>query len=172
MVDRQNRKRGRPSKESLAREKMERQVELWKEAVADAMGKIDEEDSVLGDGSDDGDADDESERPESEQQHIMSKTKPQRVVKNPPSATMGEKSQEGLLTDQFSLLLTAIKGVTADANKKVERQLADFRSEIHRDHHEVTEKLAKRARKTKPIEFRRKGNEDQHNFNEELMESL
>ena len=116
------------------------------------MGKIDdEEDSVLGDGSDDGDADDELERPESEQQHIMSKTKskPQRVVKNPLSATMGEKSQEGLSTDQFSLLLTAIKGVTADANKKVKRQLADFRSEMHRDHHEVTEKLAKWARKTK-----------------------
>ena len=54
----------------------------------------------------------------------------------------------------------------------MDRQLEAFRKEIHRTSTEATEKLERRLKISKRIEFKRKGNEKQYGFNEEVDRHL
>ena len=54
----------------------------------------------------------------------------------------------------------------------MDRQLKAFRKEIHRTSTEATEKLEKQLKTCKAIEFKRKGNEKQYGFNEEVDRHL
>ena len=65
---------------------------------------------------------------------------------------------------QFGLLLSAI----SSSKREVNHQLSLFCKEIHKSSSNVMEKLAKKFKATKSIEFKRKGNKKQYLFNEEL----
>ena len=75
-------------------------------------------------------------------------------------------SSSQLSNDQFSLLLTAINKSKQDMAKDMTSQLNSFKQEIRRNHEDTSERLAKQMKKSKAVEFKRKGNEKQHNFNE------
>lgn len=87
----------------------------------------------------------------------------------------GGSSRSGVTTgndldtaSQFGLLLSAITA----SKKEVNDQLALFRKEIKINSDEVTEKLAKKMKTSKTLEFKRKGNEKQYHFNSEVDEKL
>lgn len=88
----------------------------------------------------------------------------------PPSIldepTPGNSS--GLDAGQFGLLLTAI----ANSKKEVNQQLDLFRREMSVSSHQVTEKLTRKLKMAKPVEFKRRGNEKQHQFNEAVDEQF
>lgn len=143
------------------RDYAKKQVILWKQAVTEAVRKFqsDEEDDEDSDG-----------RQEDDHDHPPSSKYSRKAGGDGCSSGQdGDIVPEGLSTDQFSLLLTAVKGVATDSNKRMEHQLSDLRSEMRREQREVA---ARRSKKTKATEFRRKGNEDQHKFNEELQDAL
>ena len=73
-----------------------------------------------------------------------------------------ERSLQELEDGQMEVLLSAISA----SKKSVDRQLEAFRKEIHRTSTEATEKLERRLKTSKTIEFKRKGNEKQYGFNE------
>ena len=72
------------------------------------------------------------------------------------------------VTIHKALLLSSINS----SKKVVDDKLAEFCEEICRSNNGVSEKLAKKIRSTKPVEFKRKGNQKQHEFNERLSEKL
>ena len=71
-------------------------------------------------------------------------------------------------TDKFQLLLAAINS----SRKSMEQQMENFKEDIRSSHEEATEKLAKRVKRSKPLEFKRRGNELQHKFNDEVIEKF
>ena len=79
-----------------------------------------------------------------------------------------ERSLQELEDGQMEVLLAAI----SESKKSVDRQLEAFRKEIHRTSTEATEKLERRLKTSKTIEFKRKGNEKQYGFNEEVDRHL
>ena len=58
------------------------------------------------------------------------------------------------------------------SKKAVDNKLAEFREEIRQSSNETSERLAKKIKNAKPVEFKRKGNQKQHKFNEGLSEKL
>ena len=72
----------------------------------------------------------------------------------------GSKS-ESLGSDQMGILLQAI-----NASKKV--QLEEFKDEFRQTSCQATERLEKRLKTGRSLDFRRKGNELQYLFNEEV----
>ena len=74
----------------------------------------------------------------------------------------------GLDAGQFGLLLTAI----ANSKKEVNQQLDLFRKELSVSSHQVTEKLTRKLKMSKPVEFKKRGNEKQYQFNEAVDEQF
>ena len=70
--------------------------------------------------------------------------------------------------DQMAILLSAIK----ESKKSVDLKLETFREELKWSSSEASDRLERKLRANKPMEFRRKGNETQHAFNEELDRHL
>ena len=68
----------------------------------------------------------------------------------------------------MAILLSAI----LEPKKSVDLKLETFREEQKQSSLEASDRLEKRLRANKPEEFRRKGNEKQHAFNEELDRHL
>ena len=68
-------------------------------------------------------------------------------------------------TDKFQLLLAAINS----SRKSMEQQMENFKEDIRSSHEEATEKLAKRVKRSKPLEFK---HELQHKFNDEVIEKF
>ena len=70
--------------------------------------------------------------------------------------------------DQMAILLSAIK----ESKKSVYLKLETFREELKQSSSEASDRLERKLRASKPVEFRRKRNEKQHDFNEELDRNL
>ena len=70
--------------------------------------------------------------------------------------------------DQMTLILQVI----SSSKKAMEKQLTDFKNEIRSNHEEVTERMAKKMKRGKALEFKKKGNELQFKFNEEVIDNL
>ena len=68
----------------------------------------------------------------------------------------------------MAILLSAIK----ESKKSVDLKLETFREELKWSSSEASDRLERKLRANKPMEFRRKGNETQHAFNEELDQHL
>ena len=73
-----------------------------------------------------------------------------------------------ITNDQFQQLLSAI----SSTQQKMEDRLCLFRQELVSSQEESTVKALKRARYDKALRFRKKGNEEQHKFNERLGTEL
>ena len=86
---------------------------------------------------------------------------------NPPAS-----GDPPIPTDQVALLIAAINKSSAESKKAMEQQLTEFRAEVRRDQQVATDKISRKVRKTKNLEFKQKGNEDQFRFNEQLDEKL
>ena len=52
------------------------------------------------------------------------------------------------------------------------KAIKDMQAELRRNKDEVADSVARRVKRSLPLEFRRKGNEKQYKFNEELVEKL
>ena len=74
-------------------------------------------------------------------------------------------------SDKFQLLLSAINSSKKSMEQQMASQLAAFKEELRSSHEETSERLAKRVRRNKPLDFRRKGNELQYKFNEGVIEN-
>ena len=77
-------------------------------------------------------------------------------------------SSSSINPDQMSLLLSAINS----SKKAVDRQLVEFRREMQRNSEEVSQKLTKKLKSGRSLEFKRKGNQKQYVFNEEVDEKF
>ena len=75
---------------------------------------------------------------------------------------------DSVTNDQFQQLLSAI----SSTQQKMEDRLCSFRQELVSSQEESTVKALKRARYDKALTFRKKGNEEQHKFNERLGTEL
>ena len=75
---------------------------------------------------------------------------------------------DSVTNDQFQQLLSAI----SSTQQKMEDRLCLFRQELVSSQEESTVKALKRARYDKALTFRKKGNEEQHKFNERLGTEL
>ena len=79
----------------------------------------------------------------------------------------GSKS-ESLGSDLKGILLQVINA----SKKAMDRQLEEFKVEFRRTSCQVTERLEKRLKTGRSLDFRRKGNELQYLFNEEVDRKL
>ena len=68
----------------------------------------------------------------------------------------------------MAILLSAIK----ESNKSVDLKLETFREELKQSSSDDSDRLKRKLRANKPMEFRRKGNVKHHTFNEELNRHL
>ena len=80
----------------------------------------------------------------------------------------GSTETSAISSEQMSLLLTAINS----SKKVVDRQIAEFRREIQKSNEEVSQKLSKKLKTGRSLDFKRKGNEKQYIFNEEVDDKL
>ena len=81
----------------------------------------------------------------------------------------GSTESSAISSEQMSLLLTAINS----SKKAVDRQIAEFRREIQKSNKEVSQKLSKKLKTGRSLDFKRKGNEKQYIiFNEEVDDKL
>lgn len=92
------------------------------------------------------------------------------VPSNPDPTRDG--SDPSIPTDQISLLVSAINKASTASKLAMEQQLAEFRVEMRRDQQDAAVKIARKVKRGKKVEFKRKGNEDQFRFNEQLDDKL
>ena len=87
-----------------------------------------------------------------------------------PSGSSGAGSSSSTISsDQVSLLLSAINS----SKRVVDQQLAEFCREIQCSTKEASDKLSRKLKSGRSVlEFKRKGNEKQYTFNEEVYERL
>jgi hypothetical protein len=77
----------------------------------------------------------------------------------------GESSSTaGVSKEEFSQLMAAMKGI--------QKNMESMKRELSTEREEADERLLKKMRLTKGIEFKRKGNEKQHVFNEEVKDKI
>ena len=81
-------------------------------------------------------------------------------------ATGGEGSSTAVSDDQFSQLMAAIHA----SQNRIDHKFKEFRAEMKQGQEDAAAKGLKRVRHNKPHTFRRKGNEEQANFNEKVEE--
>jgi hypothetical protein len=62
--------------------------------------------------------------------------------------------------------------MTTATQAALDQRMVTFRAEILSGHKEATAKALKRSRHERSLSFRRKGNEEQHRFNEKLSVEL
>ena len=75
---------------------------------------------------------------------------------------------ESIPDDQLSQIMGAINS----SRSAVELQIKALQEELKKNKDEVAESVAKKVRRERPPEFRRKGNEKQYKFNEEVLEKF
>ena len=77
----------------------------------------------------------------------------------------GESSSSaGVSKEEFSELMAAMKGI--------QRNMESMKRELSSEREAADDRLLKKMRLTKGIEFKRKGNEKQHVFNEEVKDKI
>ncbi len=70
--------------------------------------------------------------------------------------------------DQFAQLMAAI----SSTQDRMDDQLAAIRQELQHGQEEAAAKVLKRVRREKPYAYKRKGNEEQSTFNEQVAEKI
>ena len=92
----------------------------------------------------------------------------------PPPAPSGSavgsrpRQPESLSESQFSSLLSAMQ----ESERRLDRKLADFRSDVRQAQDEAATKAVSRVQREKPYEFKRKAHEEQARFNAQIEESV
>ncbi len=77
----------------------------------------------------------------------------------------GESSSAaGVSKEEFSQLMAAVKGI--------QKNMESIKRELSTEWEEADDRLLKKMCLTKGIEFKRKGNEKQHIFNEEMEDKI
>ena len=81
----------------------------------------------------------------------------------------GDEPERGvpISSDQFAQLMGAI----TESHSRMEEKLGEFRTEVRQGQEEAAAKALKRARYEKPYAFKRKGNEEQAEFNAKVDET-
>ena len=82
-----------------------------------------------------------------------------------PSCTEGSGGGSGITTDQFTSLMVAIEA----SKSSVKAQMQGLKRELQESQEKVLENVVK-VRRSKQPEFKRKGNEIQYCFNEQVAE--
>ena len=68
--------------------------------------------------------------------------------------------------------MSAILNEIRESQRKLSSKFVQFRDEIKRGQEDAAEKALKRVRREKPYVYKRKGNEEQANFNEKVEEAI
>ena len=81
----------------------------------------------------------------------------------------GDEAERGvpISSDQFAQLMGAI----TESHSRMEEKLGEFRTEVRQGQEEAAAKALKCARYEKPYAFKRKGNEEQAEFNAKVDET-
>ena len=77
-----------------------------------------------------------------------------------------------LLTQRLFLNMAERMEELITAMEDSRKAIKDMQAELRRNKDEVADSVARRVKRSLPLEFRRKGNEKQYKFNEELVEKL
>lgn len=127
------------------------------------------EESAITDSLADDEGTSKEERPKRKRRHNTQGTPPScsNSGADPSVSVTGRNTL--IPTDQVSLLIAAIN---KSSKKAMETQLAEFREEVKRSQQDMTDRIARKVGKSKTLEFKRKGNEDQFRFNEQLDDKL
>ena len=92
----------------------------------------------------------------------------ERATPGPSGSAPAAPAPVAVSDDQFAQLMSAI----TDLQARMDRKLAQFKDEIHQGQEEAASRALKRARYDKPYTFRKRGNEEQANFNAKVDETL
>ena len=76
----------------------------------------------------------------------------------------GESSSAVVTKAEFNELLTAMKGI--------QNRMETVKRDLSAEHEAADDRLVKKMRLTKGVEFKCKGNEKQHTFNEEVRDKI
>lgn len=76
----------------------------------------------------------------------------------------GESSSAVVTKAEFNELLTAMKGI--------QNRMETMKRDLSAEHEAADDRLVKKMRLTKGVEFKCKGNEKQHTFNEEVRDKI
>ncbi len=80
----------------------------------------------------------------------------------------GHTSAVAITQDQFAQLMSAISA----SQTRMDGQFAEFKAEVRQGQEDIASKAVKKARYEKPYTYKRKGNEEQANFNARVDETL
>ena len=85
-------------------------------------------------------------------------------MSHPKEGESSSSTAAGISKEEFTELMATMKGI--------QRNMESMKRELSSEREAADDRLSKKMRLTKGIEFKRKGNEKQHVFNEEVKNTI